>query len=189
MKWSIYLVLSFAFLISVQYANADDDSGYYAGISINRLSADFKNVSDVDFGESENAGGLRAGYMFNNNIGVEVGYLDLGNYVAESDTPGNRIDLDAEAFNIAVVVNYAVVDRFDLYGRIGVNQINVRSNSVVAGTLIEEDDDQTEAYGAVGIEWDFGLANLFFELSKVETDISNLSIDIATIGFKYEVGR
>lgn len=189
LKFRICLTALFLLAASVQAVSADDDSGFYAGVSINRLSADFKSISDVDFSRSDNAGGIRAGYKFFENLGIEFGYLDLGSYVAEGHTSANKLDLDATAFRVALVTSYAISDNFDIYGSIGATRLKVRSDSTVAGTRIEQDEDKTEPYGALGIEWDFGVANLFFELSKVETDISDLSIDMATLGIKYELGR
>ncbi len=170
-------------------AYSDDDSGFYGAITANRLSADFKDVNDVNFDESDTAAGIRGGYMFNDYFGVELGYIDFGRYTAGGDRPGNQIDLDADAFNAAIVINFSIADNIDLYGRIGAYQIDVASSSIVAGVMLQEDQDETEAYGALGVEWDLGELNFFAELSKADTDTNDLTIDVATIGVKFEYGR
>ena len=127
-------ILSTVFLLS-SLAIADDDTGFYLGVGLNRLSADFEDENDVDFEESDNAGIIKLGYMFNDFVGVEVGYIDLGDYDAEGNMPSNRIDLDAEAFTLAIVGNWSVIDKMDLYAKAGIYSIDVESNSVVADNL------------------------------------------------------
>jgi len=184
--WIIAGALSSVALTGATSALADEDIGWYAGISANRASADFEDESDIDFDDSDTALGIRGGYMFSDIIGVEVGYLDLGDFSARGDNPGNRIDLDADAFSAALVLNWSVHDQIDLYGKVGAYFVDAKSDSVVAGSRLREDDTETEAFGAVGIEWDLGQFNLFGELSKVDTDVNDLSIDIVTAGVKYE---
>jgi len=68
----------------------------------------------------------------------------------------------------------------------GIYYVDAKSDSVVAGARLREDDTETEAYGGVGIEWDLGEFNLFGEISKVDTNVNELTIDIITAGVKYE---
>ncbi len=189
MKFS-HLVLNGAFAsvlaITATPLSADDDTGWFIGISANRVSADFEDSSDVDFDDSDTAFGVRGGYMFNDIVGVEAGYLDLGDFSADGDRPGNRIDLDADAFSLGLVLNWRVHPLFDLYGKLGAYYIDVNSDSSVAGQALSEGDSQTEAFYAVGGEWDLGQINVFAEFSQVDTDVNDLAIDIVSLGLKYE---
>ncbi len=168
-------------------ASADDDTGFYIGFGVNRLSADFEDENDVDFDDSDNAASVKAGYMFNNYVGVEFGYLDLGDYVAEGDSRSNRIEIDAKAFNLSVVGNWPILDQMDLYGKAGIFNIDAESRSTVAGNNITRNSDENEFFAAVGVEFDLGQINLFSELSRVDTDINDLSINIITAGLKLEL--
>jgi len=170
-------------------ANADDDTGFFLAASGNRLSADFKNVSDVNFDDSDTAGGIRFGYMFSNVIGIEAGYLDLGSYTATGDIPSNNIKLNADAFSAAVILNWKALQQIDLYAKLGAYNIDAESESFVAGQSFKESASETTAYGALGIELDFGAINLFAEYSTVDTDVNDLTIDIASVGIKYEFGQ
>jgi len=177
---------SIALLAGPAQAIADDDTGFYIGAGVSALSADFEDENDVNFDDSDTAPGLRLGYMFNNLVGVEVGYQDFGDYSAPGDSPENRIDLDAEAFSAAIVLNWAVHDKIDIYTKAGAYFIEAESNSVVAGNSFNAGDDTTEAFAAFGVEWDLGNFNVFGEISKVDTDVNELTVDIVTAGVKYE---
>ena len=107
--------------------------------------------------------------MFNDFVGVEVGYIDLGDYDAEGDTPSNRIDLDAEAFTLAIVGNWPVIDKMDLYAKAGIYSIDVESSSVVAGNVLNSTNDgEEEIVGTIGVEYDMGHVNLFTEFSVAD---------------------
>lgn len=183
----ISLGLLAASLMTTNIASADDDTGFYVGFGVNRLSADFEDETDTDFDESDNAASIKAGYMINNYVGVELGYLDLGDFVAEGDTRSNRIELDAKAFSVAVVGNWPVLDKLDLYGKAGLFRIDAESTSTIAGNTLSTSSDDNELFAAIGIEFDLGQINLFSELSTVDTDFNDLSINIITAGIKFEL--
>ena len=174
--------------LNAQFASADDDSGFFVGVAANRLSADFEDENDIDFDDSDNAFSGRVGYMFTDMFGIELGYLDLGDYHADGDGRGNRIDVDADAFSLALVINWAVLEQLDLYAKVGAYNINANSTSRFAGNVLQIDDDESAAFGAFGVEYDLGTFNLFAEISKADTDVNDLSIDIATAGVKFEFG-
>lgn len=184
--FSVTVIL--ATIFASQSALADDDTGFFIGAAVNRLSADFQDNNDVNFDDSDTALSGRAGYMFNNFFGIELGYLDLGDYFAEGDSPGNRIDLDADAVSAALIFNWEVHNELDLYAKVGAFQLNVDSNSFIAGARLRQNDEETEAFGAFGVEYDIGRLNFFAELSIADTDINDLSINIATAGIKFEFG-
>ncbi|MGH1428819.1 MAG: outer membrane beta-barrel protein [Arenicella sp.] len=176
-----------ACLISTSVVSADDDTGFYIGFGINRLSADFEDENDTDFEDSDNAASIKVGYMFTNHIGLELGYLDLGDYVAEGDQRSNRIELDAQAYNIAVVGNWPIIDQMDIYGKAGLFNIDAESTSSIAGNTITRNSDENEFFAAVGAEFDLGQINLFTEFSAVDTDFNDLSLNIITAGIKLEL--
>lgn len=166
---------------------AADDHGFYVSGTINRLSADFEDKNDVRFSESDNAAGVRAGYMFNDIFGAEIGYLDLGSYSAQGDRPGNDINLNADGFTAAAVFNLSVGNYVDLYGKVGAFYLDADSSSRLDGrTTIIETDDGAEPFAAIGAEYDFGQFAIFGEYSTVDTDINELSLDIVSLGIKLE---
>ncbi len=186
----IWIAIFFAalFIFTTSVVLADDDSGWYFGASGNRLSADFEDVDDVNFSESDTALGLQIGYMFTNLIGLEAGYIDLGDYSAPGDNPGNALQLDADAFSAALVLNFSVIDQLDIYVKGGAFLVRAESDSTVASETFRVDDDSVEPFGAFGLKADLGAWNIFGEISKVDTSVRDLSIDIFSLGVRYELG-
>ena len=161
---------------------ADDDTGWYAGVGISRLDANYQDVSDLSFDDSDNSFQLKGGYMFNDVLGLEIGWQDLGDY----DGDGG-ITVDADTFWLAGVANWSVSEKVDLYAKLGAFFVKATSNQVIPGFgPVRDDQDNTEFGGAIGIEWDFGKPNLFLEYGRVDTDVADLRVDIITLGFKYE---
>lgn len=184
MKSNILLAAGSAlFLISTSTVIADDDTGWFLGASVNRLSADQKSVEDVDFDDSDNAFGLKGGYMFSNLFGLEAGYIDLGDYKTQGNEKGVNLNLDAEGWYLAGVLNFTPADNWDLYAKLGAFVLDTNSN------LTEFDDSTTEVYGGIGVEYDFGDWNIFGEFSAVNTDVNDLTTDILSLGLKYEFPR
>jgi len=184
MKSNILLAAGSAlFLISTSTVIADDDTGWFLGASVNRLSADQKSVEDVDFEDSDNAFGLKGGYMFSNLFGLEAGYIDLGDYKTQGNEKGVNLNLDAEGWYLAGVLNFTPADNWDLYAKLGAFVLDTNSN------LTEFDDSTTEVYGGIGVEYDFGDWNIFGEFSAVNTDVNDLTTDILSLGLKYEFPR
>lgn len=161
---------------------ADNDSGGYVGISANRLSVDNVETSDTDFEDSDTAFGAKAGYMFTDMFGIEGGYLDLGDYQTRGQEEGRNLSLDAEGFYVAGVLNLAVSESVDLYGKLGV--FTVDSNS----DFTDFEESSTEAFGGVGVEYDMGAINIFGELNVIDTDIADINWDVISLGVKYEFG-
>jgi OOP family OmpA-OmpF porin len=165
-------------------AMAQTEPGFYVGASANWLDADFKDSNDLSFDDSETTWGLRAGYMFNQWFGVEGGYIDLGNYSGDSG-----VEVDADAWQLAGVGNWDLTDQFSLYGKLGAFFVNAKSDQFVPGVgFLEDDDDEVEPYVALGAEYDIGNVGLFGEFSWVDTNVSDLTIDILTVGVKYNFG-
>lgn len=175
-------VLSLAFNSSTF---ADDDTGFYLGASVNRLSADQDNVDDVDFEDSDNAFGFKVGYMFTDLLGIEGGYMDLGDYNTTGNEAGINLNLDADGFYLVGVLNISFAENWDVYGKLGVFAFDSDTDF----TDVDFDDSSSELFGGLGIEYDFGNWNIFGEFSKLDTDTNNLSIDILSLGVKYEFSR
>lgn len=164
-------------------AHADDDTGPYAGISVNRLSTNEADVRDVRFRDSDNALGLKFGYLFDGRFGLEGGYLDLGDYRARGGDRGADLTLDVEGYYLVGVYNHELAANWDVYGKLGVFAVDTDSS------LTGFNRSSTEPYGGIGVEYDFGDWNLFGEYTKLDTDVDDLTIDAISLGVKYEFPR
>ncbi len=165
--------------------HADDDTGWYLGIGASRLDANYQDVSDLSFDDSDTALQLKGGYMFNDIFGLEIGWVDLGTYEGDGG-----ITVDGDTFWLVGVANWSVAEQVDLYAKLGAFKVGATSDQFIPGIgPVRDDQDNTEFGGAIGIEWDFGKPNLFLEYGRVDTDVADLRVDIITLGFKYEFSQ
>lgn len=79
-----------------------------------------------DFSGSDFAYNIFLGYDFNKYVGVEVGYLDLGQpsdtykYEDEGGTYKDKVDVSLHGMDLAVIARYPFADNFDVHGKLGV---------------------------------------------------------------------
>lgn len=188
-KLALSLVLAGAAVTTPSIAVADDDTGFYVGATYNDVEIEYNAGDRIRFSDDEKTAGYRAGYMFNNTLGIDLGYVDLGTY-SESNVgllDGTR--LDAEATTLALVLNLTPVDYLDVYARIGAAKIEQDRSIVVAGAPVNFDpEDDTKPFGAVGIAFDLGAIDLFAEYSKLDADDNNIDLEVVSAGVKFEFG-
>ncbi|MGB5705833.1 MAG: porin [Arenicellales bacterium] len=144
----------------------------------------FKDVDDLSFNGSDTTWGIRGGYMFNNRFGVEAGYIDLGNYEGDSG-----VTIDANQWQLAAAGSWDVTEQFGLYGKVGASFVKSRSDQVlpIIGS-VSDNQDETKAYLAIGTDYYFGKVGVFGEFSWVDTSVNDLTVDILTVGLKYNFG-
>ena len=95
--------------------------GWYIGAGIGQGSVDFPNVpASLSADEKDTVYQVRVGYRFHPNLGVELGYYDMGEYSVSGGSGDNRITAGADARSLGLsLVGTIPLDRFDLYGRLG----------------------------------------------------------------------
>ncbi len=163
---------------------ADDDTGLFLDAAWNRIDTNFRDANDVDFDESDDTWSARLGYMFNNNWGIQVGYLDLGDYQVDGG-----FSLDAEAIELSGLGKFDLGENFSLYGKAGVYFLESSSQQVIPGRgPVKDDQDETQGFVGLGAVYDFGSVGLFAEYSWVDTEINDLTLDIISAGVKYQFG-
>jgi opacity protein-like surface antigen len=142
--------------------------GWYAGVGVGQGSVDFPKRQNLDFDEKDTVYQLRLGYRFHPNLGVEVGYYDMGEYSVSAGSGGERITVgvDARSFGISLVGTLPL-DRFDLYGRVGYARSEVEASVASAGQGFAEAlgfggtnqrTRENEWFGAVGGRWNINRA-------------------------------
>jgi long-subunit fatty acid transport protein len=87
----------------------------YAGVDAGKTEYD--NVPD-----SKTCVGAFAGYKFHPNFAAELGYRRL------SDETVNGVDITVDQLALSIVGAYPVTDKFDVYGRLGYNHIDVKTS-------------------------------------------------------------
>ena len=181
-KLLVTIATSAIMLTGTNVIQADDDTGWFVGAGLARLDANFDSPTDANFDDSDDTWQLKFGYMFTDIVGIEGGYVDLGNY------QGSRGgEIDADGYSIAGVLNWSVADRWDIYGKLGAAMIEAKSDQFIPGVgLVREDDDETNVFGGVGVEYDLGTLNFYFEWARMDTDVADLKVDAIALGIKAE---
>ncbi len=151
-------------------AHADDDQGLYLGMGYAAT-----DVNDDNFDDSIGHLGLRGGYMFTNNIGI-----DLTGFMTSDSDDGN-VNAEVGIWAVSGIGSVPLGEYFDLYGKLGAARVVTKST---IGDSVFYDDSSTEFFWAVGGEVDFGMVNLFLEYNRFDTDA--VDINTAMAGIKLE---
>jgi OOP family OmpA-OmpF porin len=130
----------------------ESDSYYYGGLGIGQSKA---KIDDAQITANLLAGGLTttgmvdsnhdtaykifAGYQFNRNIGLEVGYFDLGKFGFTSTTmPAGTLNgvLRLRGVNLDLIGTIPLGDRFSLFGKVGAQYARTTDSFVGTGAVI-----------------------------------------------------
>lgn len=138
-------------------------TGYYAGLDLGSTKID-------GLGDSKTSFGGFLGYGFNQFVAIEAGYRQLGTW-----DMGYGVDLTAKQTHLSVVGSYPIAPQFDIYGRLGYNQLRAEASY---GKLTYGDDTSGGLYG-VGVSYTFTPAiSGRFEVQKPASDTTNYSVGI-----------
>ena len=163
MKTTLYTsLLCLSLLVA---APATVEAAGYIGAGASRASID-----DSDFDDDDTTYNASLGLMFNEFIGIEVGYYDLGHM----QSGNNAIDNDALTAALLLVAPLA---NSRLYAKLGAARL--KSEGVFFGQPFDE--DETEGFGGVGAEFGLGPLGLYLEYMTFDTD---LDIDVLSAGLR-----
>ena len=133
------------------------------------------NVND----DSDTALSINAGYNFNRYLGLEIGYVDMGEYSAS--VTASRITLNATAevdyTYGALVLSAPLTDKFSLSARLGGASANANVGSQIG--ISGEIEDET--VGFVGASADYRLNDRFSFQVRYDTFSD---ADITTAGIR-----
>lgn len=114
--------------------------GFFAGASIGPSSVKVDGLGD----DSKVGGKLFYGYNFNQNVGLELGYGNLGSYTISG------VSVKAYALYADVVGTYPLANSFSLLGRVGVARVHGKAS---AGGVSGSENDVNFKIGA-GLQYD-----------------------------------
>lgn len=173
----VLLTLALCMASNAALADLPGNSNIYAAVGASYITGD-GDVDDIDLDDDDFAGTARIGYLFGSFIGAEIGYFDLG------ELNEDELSVDADAFTAALVVN-APLSIIDIYGKVGIVRVDadVEIDSSIGDISFGE--DSTEAFFALGGEFDLGPVNIFAEYARIDADF-DLDINVYTAGLKLE---
>ena len=151
-------------------AFADDDTGFYLGAGWART-----DVNDDNFDESMDHLGIRAGYMFTDNFGIDF------TSILEADERKDIVIGEVSALALSGIASFPLGDYVDLYGKLGVGKVEAR---VFTDDKVFTDDSSTELFWGIGGEVDLGVTNIFLEYNRFDSE--NVNLNAVMLGLKFE---
>lgn len=157
----------------------------YIGISGGRSQYSLSNGPPglgLAYDDSGNALKLYTGGFFHPNVGVEVGYLDVGK--------AHRLGGDTKAygFNLSLVGRAPINEQLDLFGKVGTTYGRTRtSGQAGTGVAMGKEDGFGLSYG-LGARWAFTpqwAAVLEWERHKFKFSDGDANVNLTTVGLQY----
>ena len=136
------------------YLGAGGGSGHLNedGHSLTGLNNAFLDNSDASYT-------VRGGWRFNPYMAIELGYYDMGKYSFSGIIPGTSTQVQGTAKAKSVGLSFVgilPINTFDLYGRIGVVNTEMKASANVSNLAsFDAKDHQNGATYGVGGRWEF----------------------------------
>ncbi len=124
--------------------------GFYVGAHIGQTKA--KDFCDglagtgISCDDSDTAWKILGGYQFNKNFAAELAYTDGGEVTASLG--GLHESVKANLWEIVGVGSLPVVERFSVYGKLGLYRADVEDNTNFGFSADETSTDVTFGFGA-----------------------------------------
>jgi OOP family OmpA-OmpF porin len=179
-------VLALSGLVAVSQATAQ---GFYIGGSIGQSDFDDGNavpalITSGTVDGSDTGFKIFGGYQFNQNFGVEIAYVDLGQASYSGSFSGATVTggtVKASGLNMSAVGTLPLGSNFALFGKAGLFIWESKANDVTGGVPFSGTEDGTDL--SVGLGASFNLTkNLTlraeWERYKAVGDIDLLSVGI-----------
>jgi len=177
-----------------QFGQADSDVS--SGELTRRLQASGYDVTARLSDTSRTAWRVHGGYQFSKYLGVEAGYVDLGD--VKSTFSGDISDLEgllstanklhpasAEGFDLSVVGRYAFGERFSVQARVGALRWDTRTSTLSeGGQTIRRNDDGIDAVIGLGAAMNFG-RNWVLGVDATRYEVSGDDINFIAAGLSY----
>jgi OOP family OmpA-OmpF porin len=144
-KLIVALLATTAAISAAQAQTVNTQPRAYVGVGV--ASADHEDSRGLDSDGYKASGKLFGGYEFNQTWGAEVGYTDFRK--ADVNSATNRGDTKGYGYYVAAKATAPINDQFSVYGKLGVQH----SQRELRTTLVNLKDDDTGAYGAVGLQY------------------------------------
>ena len=149
----VSVFLSLVFFLSTTHLYAQPEMA--VGVSLGSANIEIDD-SGVNFDANDFGWKIFGVYMFNENWGIEGGYIDLGkpdDAINIAGVGSVNVEVDANGFELFGVGSFPVSTNVDLFGKAGVIFWDADLSANVAGTGIDDSDDGTDFALGVGGRW------------------------------------
>ncbi|QGZ39563.1 putative outer membrane protein [Pseudoduganella flava] len=153
-----------ALMASSSFAAAP--TGFYIGGDVGGTKID-------DFDSTKKAIGAFAGYGINQNVAVELGYRQHGDF----EYYGTEVK--AKQTHLSVIGSFPLNNQLDVYGRLGASYLKVEADY----RGYKSDDSDTKVLYGIGLNMSF-TPNIFgrVEVQKMSSDSTTLNVGV---GYKF----
>eukprot|EP01114_Cavostelium_apophysatum_P003716 TRINITY_DN13848_c0_g1_i1.p1 TRINITY_DN13848_c0_g1~~TRINITY_DN13848_c0_g1_i1.p1 ORF type:complete len:169 (-),score=61.43 TRINITY_DN13848_c0_g1_i1:122-628(-) len=161
------LAAATALIIASSAAFAAQPSTFYAGADIGRTKID-------DFSNRDTSVGAFVGYNINQNLAVEGSFRRLADF--DVRLAGTNVNVRGDQLAASVIGSLPVGESFSVYGRLGLNRIEVKAKALGSSA----DDAETKALFGLGVSYAFTPAiSARVEVQKPASDVTNVSAGVA----------
>jgi OOP family OmpA-OmpF porin len=161
--------------------------GAYAGVSAGRAEQKL-HIDSISLDDSATGYKLYAGYNFLPNVGVEVGYANLG----EASVSGNgaRASAEPKPAYLAATGTLPVSAEVSVFGKLGVAVTRTKLSATLSGVKLSQSENETTPYVGIGASYAFSknvsVVAEYEYFGKVLKDGSAyLKADLLSAGVRY----
>jgi OmpA-OmpF porin, OOP family len=158
------------------------DTGFYIGLSFGQSSVDVDCTGAISCDDTDTALKFIGGYRFNRNLGLEIGYTDLGEATFTDSI--STVTFESSVIEVVGVGSLPIADQFSVFGKIGMYRGDVDASDPAFGSA---SDSNTGLTFGVGAQWDFtknlGLRGEWQRYADVGGDnVGESDVDVLSVG-------
>ncbi|QIZ77960.1 OmpA family protein [Ferrimonas lipolytica] len=188
-----HAVASALLLLAVPAMATNDINPWYAGVGLGHANwqgvCPDTGVGSTDCDDTDFAFDLFGGYRFNQNFGLELGYVDLGESDWNDDI--NRRQSNANGVRLGLIGTLPVNEQFAVNAELG----GFYYDAEIETTTIDADDSGVQPYVGVGLNYlidknlEVGIRYRHFREMKTDTKLFNRhSVNYWGIQLSYHFG-
>ncbi|WP_292258030.1 outer membrane beta-barrel protein, partial [Marinospirillum sp.] len=191
-----------------------EDSFWYGGANIGQSAAKIDSgsirseleqsgaldVTEFDRDNKDLGYKIFGGYQFNQNLAIELGVFDLGQFDFEATTnPAGSLDgrIKVKGLNLDLVGLLPMTERLSAFGRVGISYAHAKDNFSSTGAVTTANSSTTEKSGnykfGAGVQYDFTPALAMraeAERYRISSDsLSDGDVDLFSLGMVYRFGQ
>ncbi len=156
------------------------DTGLYLGAGVGAYTLD---IDDTDFDDNSTVAQAIVGFQLGNFLAVEGSYQKL--FDVEDDVLGSEVELDADAWSLALRPMIPVTPLVDVYGKVGYAWYEVEAQTEIFGFSFSEDDSDSAFTWGAGVDVNLGKLSIRGEVSRIEIDDTDLNLVSAALLYHF----
>ena len=160
--------------------------GLGAGVgNLGKSGQDLTGLSNAQIDDTDTTYTVRGGYRFNPYFALELGYYDLGTYAFSNNDGAVPITGSAKAKSYGIsMVGILPMNQFDLYGRVGWEESEIKANANTTNFTASESDKQNGATYGIGGRWNMN-RNVGFFVEWMKNDKIEVDSYLAGVDFRF----